>query len=81
MRSPVITGPRLLSLGGIVLIAFGTFIALRGLRLHSTGLVQVGPFHSTVQEQHTVPPLFGWVAILAGVLVVVGGNLGKRGKR
>jgi len=81
MRHSIITGLRLVMVAGILLMALGGFVVLKGLRVHSEGLVSVGPFHSTVHEQHTVPPLFGWVAIVAGVLVVLGGYRGTRGKR
>lgn len=80
MKRPIITGMGLAITTGILLAAFGVFIVFRGLQLHSTGLVSVGPFHSTVQEQHTVPPLFGWVAIVVGGLIAVAGFFGMRGK-
>jgi hypothetical protein len=72
---------RLLIITGVLLAAFGVFIVLKGLQLHSTGLVSVGPFHSTVHEQHTVPAMFGWVGIVVGVLLTVAGGFGEKGKR
>lgn len=81
MKRPiVITGMRLVIITGILLAAFGAFLVLKGVQLHSVGLVSVGPFHSTVQEQHTVPAMFGWVAIVIGVLLAVAGGFGERGK-
>jgi uncharacterized membrane protein YjfL (UPF0719 family) len=65
----------------MLLAALGAFIVFKGVVLHSVGIVNVGPFHSTVQEQHTVPPMFGWVAIAVGVLLAVAGGSGKPGKR
>jgi hypothetical protein len=81
MKAPIITGMNLLVFAGVLLVALGIFIVLKGAVLHSTGLVSVGPFHSTVHEEHTVPSLFGWVAIVAGALLAVAGLLGVRGKR
>jgi hypothetical protein len=78
MRLPIITGLRLLVITGILLAALGAFIVLKGVRLHSVGIFSVGPIHSTVQEQHTVPPLFGWVAIVGGMLLVIAGIRRKR---
>ena len=81
MKTPIVTGMRLLVLTGILLVALGVFIVLKGVMLHSTGLVSVGPFHSTVHAEHTVPVTLGWVAIAIGVLLAVAGGLGERGKR
>jgi hypothetical protein len=63
MRLPIIAG--------IVLIAMGAFIVFQGLSLHSQGSFNVGPIHGTVQERHTIPVLFGWLAIVGGGLLTV----------
>jgi hypothetical protein len=78
MKRPVITGMRLLIVMGVSIAALGTFIVFKGPRVHSEGTVNVGPFHSTVHEQHTIPPLFGWVAIVGGVLLGIAGTQRKR---
>jgi hypothetical protein len=69
---------RLRIVAGILLAALGAFIVVKGLSVHSQGTVNVGPIHSTVHEQHAVPALFGWVAIVGGVLLVLAGIRGKR---
>ncbi len=68
----------LIIITGILLVALGAYIVSQGPRVHSQGTVSFGPIHSTVQEQHTVPPLFGWIAIVGGVLVAVVGIRVKR---
>ena len=69
---------KLLLITGILLAALGAFVALKGLSFHSQGTVNVGPIHGTVQEQHLVPPLLGWVTIVGGVLLIVAGSRKKR---
>lgn len=69
---------RLLIIAGIVVAAFGAFVAFKGLHVQSQGTVNLGPVHSTVHEEHTVPPLIGWVAIVGGVLLVIAGSRRKR---
>jgi ABC-type xylose transport system permease subunit len=63
---------------GILLAALGVFIVFKGVTFKSQGSVSVGPIHGTVQERHMVPALFGWVAIVGGVLLVVAGSRRKR---
>jgi len=70
---------RLLIITGILLAALGAFMVVKGVTLHSQGIVHVGPIHGTVDEQHRVPALLGWVAIVGGVLLVVAGSRRKRG--
>jgi hypothetical protein len=81
VKAPIITGMRLLLVAGVLLAAIGIFVVLKGVQLHSTGLVNVGPFHSTVHEEHTLPPLFGWIAIVIGVVLAAAGGFGRRAKR
>jgi hypothetical protein len=69
---------RLLIVTGILLAGLGVFIVVNGLSVHSQGTVHVGPIHGTVDERHTLPALFGWVAIVGGVLLVVAGSRRKR---
>ena len=71
---------RLLLVTGILLAALGAFILFKGVTLKSEGSVSVGPIRGTVQERHTVPALFGWVAIVGGVLLVVAGSAKSRKK-
>jgi hypothetical protein len=69
---------RLLIIAGSLAVALGAFIAFKGLTVQSQGTVSFGPIHSTVHEQHTVPALIGWVAMVGGVLLVVAGSRRKR---
>lgn len=69
---------RLIIATGILLVALGAYIVSTDPKVHTQGTVSLGPIHSTIQEQHTVPALFGWVAIVGGVLV---GIVGIRRKR
>lgn len=69
---------RLLIIAGVVLAALGAFMVFKGLNFHSQGTVNVGPIHGTVHEQHKVPAVFGWVAIVGGVLLVIAGSRRKR---
>lgn len=70
---------RLLIATGILLAALGVFMVAKGVTIHSQGIVHVGPIHGTVDEQHRLPALLGWVAIVGGVLLVVVGSRRKRG--
>jgi hypothetical protein len=69
---------RLLITTGVLLAALGAFIVVKGLSVRSEGTVSVGPIHGTVETRHAVPPLFGWVAIVGGVLLVIAGSRKKR---
>jgi len=57
-------GMRLLIVTGILLAALGAFIVVKGLNIQSRGTVHIGPIQSTVHQQHTVPALFGWFAVV-----------------
>ena len=78
MRLP--SGLRLLMITGILLAALGVYVLVQGVTLKSEGSVSVGPIHGTVQERHKLPALFGWVAIVGGVLLVVAGSRKSRKK-
>jgi uncharacterized membrane protein len=78
MKRPAITGMGLLIVAGVLIVALGAFVVFGGSRVASEGTVKVGPFKSKVHAQSTVPPLFGWVAIVAGVLLVFAGSVKKR---
>jgi len=59
---------------GIILIVLGAFIVLRGANFTSReNVLTVGDVKLTANESHTVPPWIGGVAILAGVVLLVGG--------
>jgi len=78
MKRPTITGMGLLIVAGGLIVALGAFVVFGGSSVASEGIVKVGPFKSKVHAQSTVPPVFGWVAIVAGVLVVLAGVVKKR---
>jgi hypothetical protein len=69
---------RLMIITGVLLAGLGAFIVFQGVHVQSTGTVSFGPIHSTVHEQHTVPAVIGWVAIVGGALLVVAGIRRKR---
>ena len=69
---------RLLIITGILLAGLGAFIVVRGLSFRSEGTVSFGPIHGEVETRHAVPPLFGWAAIVGGVLLVIAGSRKKR---
>jgi len=78
MKFPSITAMRLLTVTGVLIVGLGAFVVLQGPRVQSEGIVKVGPFKSKVHAQSTVPVVFGWVAIVAGVLVGFAGVVKKR---
>jgi hypothetical protein len=74
-REPYIGRMRPLSLVGIVLVAVGGFILLRGLSFTSQKSVfKVGDFQASVEEHRTVPPWIGGLVFAAGVVLLVGGS-------
>ena len=58
---------------GILLAALGAFTVVKGVSVQSKGTGSFGPIYSTVHEQHAVPAVMGWVAMVGGVLVIVAG--------
>jgi len=66
---------RLRMLVGILLIAVGVFVLVRGWSYTSQqGVVQIGEFKATVEEKRVVPPWIGGVVIVAGALVLTTGR-------
>ncbi len=59
---------------GIVLVALGVFIVLRGLSYGSgRSVVRVGDFQASVEEQRAIPTWVGGAAIVGGLLLVGAG--------
>jgi drug/metabolite transporter (DMT)-like permease len=60
---------------GIVLIVLGLFGLAWGGFTYTTRdkVVDIGPFHATRDETHTipVPPIMGAVALLGGIVLLV----------
>jgi len=60
---------------GVILIVLGIVVfAMRGVSFNrKEEAVRMGPVHVDTEEKHTIPPVTGIVAVVAGlVLVVVG---------
>ncbi len=67
---------RPLTIAGIILIAFGAFVLIRGGTFTSRrDVLRVGDVKVTADEQQSIPPWAGWLAIVAGgALAVAGGR-------
>lgn len=65
---------RPLVLGGIVLIALGAFLLVRGGTFTTQrSVVEVGDLKISADERRTIPPLVGGALAIAGVVMVVAG--------
>jgi drug/metabolite transporter (DMT)-like permease len=67
---------RPLTIAGIILIAFGAFVLIRGASFTSRrDVLKVGDVQVTADEQQSIPPWAGLLAIVAGgALAVAGGR-------
>ena len=67
-------------IAGILLVALGAFIVLRGLNYGSErSVLRVGEFQTSVDVQRPSPTWLGVVAIVGGMLLV-GAGARKRGR-
>lgn len=65
---------RPLILVGIVVFGLGAFVLLRGASFTSKrDVLQVGDVKITADQQQSVPPWLGGVAMVAGVVLIVAG--------
>ncbi len=65
---------RPLILAGIVLLGLGAFVLLRGGSFTSRrDVLKVGDVKITADEQQTIPPWLGGVAVVAGVVLIAAG--------
>jgi hypothetical protein len=65
---------RPLTIAGILLIAFGAFILLRGASFTSRrDVLKVGDVKVTADEQRSIPPWAGWLAVVGGGAMAVAG--------
>lgn len=65
---------RPLTIAGIILIAFGAFVLVRGASFTSRrDVLKVGDVKVTADEQRSIPPWAGWVAVVAGGALAVAG--------
>ena len=72
---PYIGRMRPLSLVGLILVAAGAFVLLRGLSFTSQkSVLKVGDFQASVEEHRTVPPWVGGLLVAGGILLIVGGS-------
>ena len=66
---------------GVALIAIGLLaLAYQGFSYTTQKkVVDIGPIQATKEEHHTVPlpPILGALALISGVVVVVGGRRGN----
>jgi hypothetical protein len=62
---------------GVLLLAFGLVaLAYQGITYKSRDtVIDIGPVHATAEREHTlpVPPILGAVAVIGGVVLLVGG--------
>ncbi len=65
---------RPLTIAGIILIAFGAFVLVRGASFTSRrDVLKVGDVKVTADEQRSIPPWAGWLAVVAGGALAVAG--------
>ena len=65
---------RPLSLVGILLLAVGAFIVIRGASFTSKDeVLRVGDLKASVEERHAVPTWVGGAAVVAGLVLLVAG--------
>jgi hypothetical protein len=65
---------RILQVLGVILIAGGLFILIKGASYSSDkSLFKIGDVEAKVSQDHTVPPWVGGVALVAGVVLIVAG--------
>lgn len=65
---------RPLSIAGLLLLAAGLFVALRGVSYRSSRSdLRVGDFQASLEERRTIPPWVGWVGAGLGLVLVVRG--------
>ncbi len=68
-----------LAIAGIVLAVLGAVIVFRGFSYGSRrSMMRVGDMQVSAEEQHTIPTWVGGVAIVGGVLLVVGAGVRRR---
>lgn len=65
---------RPLTIAGIILIAIGAFVLIRGASFTSRReVLKVGDVKVSAEEQQFIPPWAGWLAIVAGGALAVAG--------
>lgn len=65
---------RPLTIAGILLAAFGAFVLIRGATFTSRrDVLKIGDVKVTADEQQSLPPWTGWLAIVVGGTLAVAG--------
>jgi len=65
---------RILQVLGVILIAGGLFILIKGPSYSSEKSVfKIGDVEAKVAQEHTIPPWAGGAALVAGVVLIVAG--------
>jgi len=65
---------RILQVLGVILIAGGLFILIKGPSYSSEKSVfKIGDVEAKVAQEHTIPPWAGGAALAAGVVLLVAG--------
>lgn len=71
---------RPLSVAGLLLMAAGLFVALRGVSYSSSRSdLHVGDFRASLEERRMIPPWVGWTGAGLGLVLVVAGLRSRRG--
>lgn len=61
-------------IAGLVILALGAFVLLRGASFTSKrDVLKVGDVKVTANEQQSIPPWVGWAAVIAGVAIIGAG--------
>ena len=65
---------RPLTIAGIILIAFGAFVLVRGGTFTTRrDVLKVGDVKVTADEERSLPPWAGWLSIVVGGTLAVAG--------
>lgn len=71
---------RPLSIAGLLLLAAGLFVALRGVSYRSSRSdLRVGDFQASLEERRAIPSWIGWAGAGLGLVLVVAGLRSRRG--
>jgi hypothetical protein len=66
---------RPLTLAGLLLLALGGFVLLRGLSYTSQqSVIKIGDFQTTMEQRRTVPAWAGALALAGGVVLLLAGR-------
>ncbi len=61
-------------IAGLVILALGAFVLLRGASFTSRkDVLKVGDVKVSADERQSVPPWVGWAAVVAGVVIIGAG--------